>query len=151
MDRRALAYAYHKQGYNCAQSVAGAFGDRTGWPMDRTAAAMGAFGRGVGGEAELCGALSGAVLVLSLLFPYDGSDPEKKQALYGLAQELRERFLASFGHTRCGDLLSAQPQLGPTARRLGAETPCDGLIITAVELLEQLLSELEGERRGLWI
>ncbi len=151
MDRCALAYAYHKQGYNCAQSVAGAFGDRTGWPMDRTAAAMGAFGRGVGGEAELCGALSGAVLVLSLLFPYDGSDPEKKQALYGLAQELRERFLASFGHTRCGDLLSAQPQLGPTARRLGAETPCDGLIITAVELLEQLLSELEGERRGLWI
>lgn len=144
MDRCALAYAYHKQGYNCAQSVAGAFGDRTGWPMDRTAAAMGAFGRGVGGEAELCGALSGAVLVLSLLFPYDGSDPEKKQALYGLAQELRERFLASFGHTRCGDLLSAQPQLGPTARRLGAETPCDGLIITAVELLEQLLSELEG-------
>lgn len=151
MDRCALAYAYHKQGYNCAQSVAGAFGDRTGWPMDRTAAAMGAFGRGVGGEAELCGALSGAVLVLSLLFPYDGSDLEKKQALYGLAQELRERFLASFGHTRCGDLLSDQPQLGPTARRLGAETPCDGLIITAVELLEQLLSELEGERRGLWI
>ena len=33
MDRCALAYAYHKQGYNCAQSVAGAFGDRTGWPM----------------------------------------------------------------------------------------------------------------------
>lgn len=151
MDRCALAYDYHKQGYNCAQSVAGAFGDRTGWPMDRTAAAMGAFGRGVGGEAELCGALSGAVLVLSLLFPYDGSDPEKKQALYGLAQELRERFLAAFGHTRCGDLLSAQPQLGPTALRLGAETPCDGLIITAVELLEQMLSEMERERRGLWI
>ena len=30
MDRCAAAYAYHKQGYNCAQSVAGAFADLTG-------------------------------------------------------------------------------------------------------------------------
>ncbi len=39
MDRCALAYQYHKQGYNCAQSVAGAFADMTGMEPERLFAA----------------------------------------------------------------------------------------------------------------
>ncbi|MFR3921847.1 MAG: C-GCAxxG-C-C family (seleno)protein [Dysosmobacter welbionis] len=70
MDRCAAAYAYHKQGYNCAQSVAGAFADLTGTAPEQLMAAMGGFGGGVGGShEELCGAVSGGVLVLSLLHP----------------------------------------------------------------------------------
>lgn len=45
MDRCAAAYAYHKQGYNCAQSVAGAFADLTGTAPEQLMAAMGGFGR----------------------------------------------------------------------------------------------------------
>ena len=76
MDRCAAAYAYHKQGYNCAQSVAGAFADLTGTAPEQLMAAMGGFGGGVGGShEELCGAVSGGVLVLSLLHPHtDGED-----------------------------------------------------------------------------
>ena len=71
MDRCAAAYAYHKQGYNCAQSVAGAFADLTGTAPEQLMAAMGGFGGGVGGShEELCGAVSGGVLVLSLLHPH---------------------------------------------------------------------------------
>ena len=58
MDRCAAAYAYHKQGYNCAQSVAGAFADLTGTAPEQLMAAMGGFGGGVGGShEELCGAV----------------------------------------------------------------------------------------------
>ena len=46
MDRCAAAYAYHKQGYNCAQSVAGAFADLTGTAPEQLMAAMGGFGGG---------------------------------------------------------------------------------------------------------
>ena len=76
MDRCAAAYAYHKQGYNCAQSVAGAFADLTGTAPEQLMAAMGGFGGGVGGShEELCGAVSGGVLVLSLLHPHtDGEE-----------------------------------------------------------------------------
>ena len=52
MDRCAAAYAYHKQGYNCAQSVAGAFADLTGTAPEQLMAAMGGFGGGVGGSHE---------------------------------------------------------------------------------------------------
>ena len=47
MDRCAAAYAYHKQGYNCAQSVAGAFADLTGTAPEQLMAAMGGFGGAV--------------------------------------------------------------------------------------------------------
>ena len=52
MDRCAAAYAYHKQGYNCAQSVAGAFADLTGTAPEQLMAAMRGFGGGVGGSHE---------------------------------------------------------------------------------------------------
>lgn len=82
MDRCAAAYAYHKQGYNCAQSVAGAFADLTGTAPEQLMAAMGGFGRRRGGShEELCGAVSGGVLVLSLLHPHtDGEDRAGKVA-----------------------------------------------------------------------
>ena len=54
-----------------AQSVAGAFADLTGTAPEQLMAAMGGFGGGVGGShEELCGAVSGGVLVLSLLHPH---------------------------------------------------------------------------------
>ena len=60
MDRCAATYAYHKQGYNCAQSVAGAFADLTGTAPERLMAAMGGFGGGVGGTMRSCAAPSAA-------------------------------------------------------------------------------------------
>ena len=53
MDRCALAYQYHKEGFNCAQCVVGAFSDLTGVPMETAAAAAGGMGGGVGGSRRL--------------------------------------------------------------------------------------------------
>ena len=146
MDRCAAAYAYHKQGYNCAQSVAGAFADLTGTAPEQLMAAMGGFGGGVGGShEELCGAVSGGVLVLSLLHPHtDGEDRAGKVRLYAQAKEFRRRFQEVFGLTRCGDLLRARPgvtERNPASQRLGVTAHCDNMIVTAVEILEQMLQE----------
>ena len=131
MDRCAAAYAYHKQGYNCAQSVAGAFADLTGTAPEQLMAAMGGFG--------------GGVLVLSLLHPHtDGEDRAGKVRLYAQAKEFRRRFQEVFGLTRCGDLLRARPgvtERNPASQRLGVTAHCDNMIFTAVEILEQMLQE----------
>lgn len=146
MDRCALAYQYHKEGYNCAQAVAGAFADLTGLAPEQLMAAMGGFGGGMGGShAEVCGAISGAALVLSLLNPHtDGADRAGKTAVYAKVKEFRRRFEAVFGLTRCGDLLQARPgvtERNPASQRLGVTAHCDNMIVTAVELLEQFLAE----------
>ena len=49
MDRCANAYAYHKAGYNCAQSVAAACADLAGWEPEALMSAMGGFGGGRSG------------------------------------------------------------------------------------------------------
>ena len=149
MDRCAAAYAYHKQGYNCAQSVAGAFADLTGMAPEQLMAAMGGFGGGVGGShEELCGAVSGGVLVLSLLHPHtDGEDRAGKVRLYARAEEFRRRIQEVFGLTRCGDLLRARPGVtegNPASRRVGFTAPRHNMIARAVETLEQMLREEEA-------
>ena len=146
MDRCALAHQYHKQGYSCAQSVAGAFADLTGLEPEQVFAAAGAFGGGVGGShAELCGAVSGGLLVLGLLFPHtQGENWDGKRQIYGLAKQFRQRFFETFGHTRCGDLLRARcgvSEKTTAAARLGLTAHCDIMVVTAVELLEALLRE----------
>lgn len=146
MDRCAKAYEYHKQGYNCAQSVAGAFADLTGLAPEQLMAATGGFGGGVGGShAEVCGAVSGGVLVLSLLHPHtDGADRAGKAAVYAKTKEFRRRFEEVFGLTRCGELLKARPGVtdkNPAAQRLGVTAHCDNMIVTAVEIVEQMLAE----------
>jgi len=153
MDRCALAHQYHKQGYNCAQSVAGAFSDLTGLEPEQIFAAAGSFGGGVGAShEELCGAVSGALLVLGLLHPHTrGEDRESKREVLGLAKQFRQRFMETFGHTRCGDLLRARPgtsEKTPAALRLGLTAHCDIMVVTAVELLEALLAERSEDRPG---
>ena len=106
----------------------------------------GGFGGGVGGShEELCGAVSGGVLVLSLLHPHtDGEDRAGKVRLYAQAKEFRRRFQEVFDLTRCGDLLRARPgvtERNPASQRLGVTAHCDNMIVTAVEILEQMLQE----------
>lgn len=146
MDRCALAYQYHKEGWNCAQSVAGSCADLAGRTPEEVLPLLGGFGGGIGGShEEVCGALSGGVLILSLCFPHaQGGDQDAKRNLYRLSKEFRRRFFEIFGYTRCGDLLRARPgvtEKNPASQRLGVTAHCDNMIVTAVELLEALVAE----------
>lgn len=146
MDRCEQAYQYHKQGWNCAQSVAGACADLAGQTPEEVMPLAGGFGGGMGGcHEEVCGAVSGGVLILSLCFPHArAEDQAAKRELYRIAKEFRRRFFEVFGQTRCGDLLRARPgvtEKNPAAQRLGVTVHCDNMIVTAVELLEALVAE----------
>lgn len=147
MDRCELAYRYHREGYNCAQSVVGAFSDQLGITKEQAMAVAGGFGGGVGqSHEELCGAISGGVIVLGLLHPHaEGADREAKRKIGALAGEFRRRFAETFGGlTRCGELLRARPEAnGNTAAalRLGITAHCDVMIVTAVEIIENMLKE----------
>lgn len=146
MDRCAIAYQYHKEGYNCAQSVVGAFLDKLDMTKEQAMAAAGGFGGGVGGShAEMCGAVSGGVMVLSWLNPHvEGADKEGKKHVYAVAKEFRQRYADAFdGLTRCGELLKARPAVNEKTRaaaRLEITAHCDVMIITAVEIVEEMLA-----------
>ena len=148
MDRCEQALAYHQGGYNCAQSVALAFAEDTGVSRETLLAIVGGMGGGVGGShEELCGAISGGTRVLGMMAPF--ADPERtadRRRLYGYVKEFRKRFTERFnGLSQCGSLLrsrvEATEELTPAAFRLGAKKHCDIMVVTAVEIVEQMLTE----------
>ena len=147
MDRCAMAFQYRKEGYNCAQAVAASFADLTGMTPEALLAAVKGFGGGVGGShEEVCGAVSGGVFILSLMHN-DPADPAGRKEVYPMAAEFRRRFEAVFGLTRCGALRAAKPgvtEKTPAAARLAVSAPCDIMVVTAAEILEQMLSEKQG-------
>lgn len=152
MDRIEKALEYHHRGFNCCQSVAAAFLDRTGLSEEAVLNLGAGFGAGAG-TGELCGAVSGAIMVLGLLNPVDVNDPvgSKKRA-YAKSKELQRRFSERFGYLRCQDLLKNRSKAeaeAAAAKRLGLQKHCDIMVAAAVELVEQMRAEAAGaEGRG---
>lgn len=144
MDRMEQANAYHQRGFNCCQSVLAAFSDLTGLHEQESFNLAGGFGTGAG-TGELCGAISGAVMVLGLLTPVDAADPVgSKRRTLAKSKELQRRFFERFGALRCRELLqNRSPAEAETsaARRLGLTNHCSIMVATAVEIVEEMLAE----------
>nr|WP_325296947.1 C-GCAxxG-C-C family protein [uncultured Dysosmobacter sp.] len=146
-----LASAYHKQGFNCCQSVLAAFSDLTGLSEQASFDIGGGFGAGAG-TGELCGAVSGAVMTLGLVTPVDASDPVgSKKRTVALSRELQKRFSEKFGALRCRELLQNKftpDDTTPAAKAMGLTGHCDIMIVTAVEIVEEMLAERAQHTAG---
>lgn len=144
MNRFEKANDYREQGYNCCQSVLAAFTDLTGLSEQASLDIGGGFGGGAG-TGELCGAISGAVMTLGMLTPVDPSDPKgSKSRSAALAKELQKRFSEKFGALRCRDLLKSDfisNSTTPAAQSMGLTDHCNIMVVTAVEIVEEMLSE----------
>ena len=145
MDRCKLANEYHDKGFNCSQSVVAAFADLTGLSLQESCNISGGFGAGAG-TGELCGAVTGAIMTLGLMTPVDMDDPVgSKKRTVALSKELQKRFMERFGALRCQDLLKnkneTDPVKTPAAHALGITAHCSIMIVTAVEIVEEMLRE----------
>ena len=144
MNRFEKANDYHKRGFNCCQSVLAAFSDLTGLSEQASFDLGGGFGSGAG-TGELCGALSGAIMVLGILTPVDTADPVgSKKRTVAQSKELQKRFSEKFGALRCQDLLKNKftpDDTTPAAKALGLTGHCAIMVVTAVEIVEELLAE----------
>ncbi len=67
LNKVELAQKLHREGYNCAQSVACVFADELGMDASLLYKMAEGFGGGLGCAKGQCGALSGAALVAGLL------------------------------------------------------------------------------------
>ncbi len=119
-DHAQKAQKYFLDGYNCAQAVFCAFEDLTGLDVTTSARLASSFGGGMGRLREVCGTVSGALLVLGIVCGYD--DPKAGQAKtdhYHLVQEFVRRFREINGTILCRELLEGvktQPGNDPEAR-----------------------------------
>lgn len=103
MNYEDKAEAYFMKGYNCAQSVAAAFSDKVGLPVETLLRLSCAMGAGFARTRNVCGAVSGMGIVLGLLYADD--TPDAKKELYPLVRKLSDKFEEEFGSIICSVLL----------------------------------------------
>lgn len=136
-----------KQGYNCSQSVLGAFCEELGMDFETAMKISSSFGGGMGRMREVCGTVSGMFMAAGLMFgPSDNSNPSDKGEHYKRIQELAKRFKDKNGSIICRELLqgvetstSAQPSERTDAYY--KKRPCIELVGDAAEIFEQYLEE----------
>ena len=150
MDHSILAAELFLQGYNCAQAVAVAFADVTGMDKKEAAKLAAPFGGGMGRMREVCGAVSGMLMVLGTLYGYDNADADsKKKELYQQVQALAEQFKEENGSIICRDLLQnppSDPNPSPRTAEYYAKRPCARMVMTAARLMDGFIAQhpLEG-------
>ena len=107
---------FKEGGYNCCQAVVLAYNDIFGMD-ERTAASISSgFGGGMGRMREVCGSVSGMVLLAGLLKPAtDPSDKEARTGNYALVQEVAGEFKAINGSIICKELLGFCGQIVKTS------------------------------------
>lgn len=142
MNRLEIANQYHDRGYNCCQSVLAGFLDKLGLPEETVLRLGAGFGSGAG-TGELCGALTGGIMVLDLTAAGDVSDPVgSKRRAVARSKRLQQRFAERFGALRCRELLrNEKEEPSDAVKRMGITNHCAIMIASAVELTEELLRE----------
>lgn len=145
MDHSEYAGELFLKGYNCAQSVVVAFCDVTGLTPEFSAQMASSFGGGMGRMREVCGAVSGMLMVAGLLYGYDvpGDDVSKKKH-YQLVQQLAASFREQECSIVCREILNnpaSDPNPTPRTAEFYKTRPCVRLVVLAARILDQYLAE----------
>lgn len=150
-SKKEKALGLFMEGYNCSQSVFMAFADRFGISEDAAKKISAGLGGGVGRQREVCGAVSGAVMVLgSVKAAENGNDSDGKKANYELVREFCDLFKERHGGTIiCREMLkiAAEKKESATPDERNAEyyakRPCAKAVYDAAEILEELIKKHE--------
>lgn len=155
-DHATRAVELFFEGFNCAQSVLGAFAEdgEVGLGLDfKTAVRLASgLGGGVSRQRELCGAINGMCIAASILFGYDeAADVDGKKRLYADIQRLCADFRALNGSIVCRELLDSRKgqDTAPAPDARTAEyyrtRPCARMIHDAASVLDAELIRRKQE------
>lgn len=146
MDHQYMAAELFLSGCNCSQAVVTAFCDVTGLDAEFAKRLSCGFGGGMGRLREVCGAVSGMILVANLLYGYTdpGEKDEKKKEYYHLVQELAGRFREETGSIVCREILKnppSDPNPSPRTAEYYATRPCSRMVMTAARILDDYIAD----------
>ena len=144
MTKEQRARGLFAAGYNCAQSVLGAFCAQEGFDLNTALKIANGFGGGLR-CGEVCGAVSGAIMALGLRHGFCAQgDMEGKTRCYQKTYEFIEKFKGERGTILCRELVGhhiRHPDDFPPLSAQGVFKVCPDIIGTAVRVLETVLNE----------
>ena len=130
-------------GCNCSQAVFLAFCDKYGIDRDTAMKIASSFGGGMGRSREVCGALSGMLMVCGMeTGSADTKDVAAKGENYRVARELMDSFREDNGSIYCRELLGlTKREESPVPEKRTAayykKRPCAEIVYRAALILEE--------------
>ncbi|MBQ6886576.1 MAG: C_GCAxxG_C_C family protein [Lachnospiraceae bacterium] len=146
MNHADKAEKYFCNNFNCSQAVFTTFATELGLDEEIALKIATQFGGGAR-KGEMCGAVSGALMVLGLKYGHcHAEDNEEKQRAYRIAEDFMNRFTAEKGTVVCRELLgydvSKEEDMVKIKELNLFKTTCPEMIRCATKIVEQMLSEL---------
>ncbi len=147
MSKTDKALELFSNNFNCSQAVFAAFAPDFGLDEKLALKLATSFGGGAR-NGDICGAVSGALMVLGLKYGhFDAADSEQKSRAYAIAVEYTKRFKEANGSIVCRDLLGydlTKPDDMACIKEKGLfGDVCPKAIKSAVEILEGVLADYE--------
>jgi C_GCAxxG_C_C family probable redox protein len=142
MTKQEQAKELYANQYNCAQSVFGVFCQENGLENEIAFKLANGFGGGIR-AGELCGALSGAIMVIGLKCGFfKEKDLEQKAYCNRKAYEFYEKFKQANGTVLCREILGAdiacpEDHNIPAVKELH-KIICPDIVAGAVTILESM-------------
>jgi C_GCAxxG_C_C family probable redox protein len=146
MDKSQKAAGHMKIGYNCSQAIVKTYAADVGLNEEEIVKIASVLGGGIGRTGHVCGAVSGAALIIGAKFgSTDNTKLESKDKAYQKGRELLERFAAENKSILCSEILgydiSSKEDL-MKARQSGVFIQkCPNFVASAARILESLLEE----------
>ena len=149
MTHTEKALALFPQYYHCSQSVFSAFADELGI-SEQTAQKIGAcFGSGMC-KGEVCGACTGALMVLGMKYTQaDDFNADARKQVNDLTKRFLDMFAEENGSYLCRELLGYNlgvPEEAAAAKAEGLfRTFCPKMVASAVKIVEKIMLETDEE------
>lgn len=145
MNKVEKSATYFQNGFNCSQAVFTTFATDYGISEELALRIATQFGGGAR-KGEMCGAVSGALMVLGLKYGhFHMNAPEEKTNAYKIAEEFMNRFIEKNGTVVCRELLGydvSKPEDMEIIKELDLfKSTCPKMIQCATEIIEQMLRE----------
>ena len=144
MTKAEDAVALFRQGFSCSQAVLAVFAPDFGLDCKMALRISQGFGAGIGYSDDICGAVSGAIMVIGLRYGRtEAQDKTAKEKTYAEVGEFLKRFKQRNVSVECTKLigynLSDPQQVAQAKKNQAVMARCPALVRDAVEIVETMI------------
>ncbi len=141
MSKKEIAVELFNKGYACSQAVLATYSEELGLDYELALKVSTAFGGGMGRLGEVCGAVTGAYMLIGLKYgKVKEEDSQSKEMAYELVNKFSDKFIEMNGSINCRELIEVD--LKSDDKNIIAEkvkTICTKAVKDAAVIIEELL------------